>query len=172
MSLLPCYRDCFFCGPHGDGLKMHIQFKDGSAFSDFVLDAKFQGYDNVAHGGIVTGILDEVMWWTIFAAVGKISVTRKMETEFLKPVFCAVPYRVNGKILEQRHGNIYVSGTIEDSHGKVVARGKGLFRTARHTTPGELTAKLDFSHVSPEMKEMLLAALGGQEKDKTGRGKD
>ena len=168
MSLLPCYKDCFFCGPHGDGLKMLIQFKDGTAFSDVVLDAKFQGYDNVAHGGIVTGILDEVMWWTIFAAAGKVSVTRKMETEFLRPVYCAASYRVEGKLLDQRHGNIYVSGVIEDSHGKVAARGNGLFRPAKHITPGALATKLDFGHVSPDMKEMLLAALKGQEKDKAG----
>ena len=159
MSLLPCYRDCFFCGPHGDGLKMHIQFKDGSAFSDFALDAKFQGYDKVVHGGIVTGILDEVMWWTIFAGIGKISVTRKMDTEFLRPVYCAASYRVKGKLLDERHGSIYVSGVIEDSHGEVTARGKGLFRPAKHITPDALAAKLDFSRVSPEMKEMLLAAL-------------
>jgi acyl-coenzyme A thioesterase PaaI-like protein len=159
MSLLPCYKDCFFCGPQGDGLKMLIQFKDGAAFSDFALDAKFQGYDDVAHGGIVTGILDEVMWWTIFAAAGKISVTRKMDTEFLRPVYCATSYRVTGKLLDQHHGNIYVSGIIEDSNGKVAARGNGLFRPAKRIIPGELAKKLDFSHVSPDMKEMLFAAL-------------
>ena len=159
MSLLPCYTDCFFCGPRGEGLKMLIQFKDGDVFSDFVLDAKFQGYDNVAHGGIVTGILDEVMWWTIFAVAGKISMTRKMDTEFIRPVHCATAYRVKTKLLEQRHGNIYVSGVIEDSHGRVATRGNGLFRPARHITPAELVAKLDFSRTSPGMRELLLAAL-------------
>ena len=34
---------------------MKIQFKDGTVFCDFILAAKFQGYDNVAHGGIVAG---------------------------------------------------------------------------------------------------------------------
>jgi acyl-coenzyme A thioesterase PaaI-like protein len=159
MGLLPCYKDCFFCGPHGDGLKMLIQFKDGAVFSDFTLDAKFQGYDNVAHGGIVTGILDEVMWWTIFALTGKITVTRRIDTEFLTPVYCSTAYRVKGKLLDQRHGNIYVSAAIEDGHGKAASRGNGLFRTARHTTPAELAAKLDFSHVSSDMKEKFLAAL-------------
>ena len=168
MSRLPCYTDCFFCGPHGDGLKMLIQFKDGAVFSDFVLDAKFQGYDNVAHGGIVTGILDEVMWWTIFAVAGKISVTRKMDTEFIRPVYCATKHKVKAKLLGQRHGNLYVSGVIEDDHGSVATRGNGLFRPARHTTPAELLAKLDFSHTSPDMREMLLAALKGQEKNKAG----
>lgn len=141
---------------------MLIHFEEGSAFSGFALDPKFQGYDNIAHGGIVTGILDEVMWWTIFVAAGKISVTRKIETEFLKPVYCSISYRVKGKLLEQRHGNIYASGVIEDSHGKVAVRGNGLFRPATHTTHGELARKLDFSHASPEMKEMLFAALHAQ----------
>jgi acyl-coenzyme A thioesterase PaaI-like protein len=168
MDLLPCYTDCFFCGPHGDGLKMLIQFSDGAVFSDFVLDPKFQGYDNLAHGGIVTGILDEVMWWTIFAIVGKITVTRKMETEFLTPVQCGVAYRVTTKILQQRHGNIYISGAIEDGQGKTVSRANGLFRAAKHAAPAELAAKLDFSRTTPEMRQMLLGALNAQEKVKAG----
>jgi acyl-coenzyme A thioesterase PaaI-like protein len=141
---------------------MSIEFEDGSAFSDFTLDPKFQGYDDIAHGGIVTGVLDEVMWWTIFVAAGKISVTRKMETEFLRPVYCAAPYRVKGKLLEQRHGNIYASGIIEDTQGKVAVKANGLFRPATHTTLAELAGKLDFSHASREIKEMLLAALATQ----------
>ena len=159
MSLLPCYSGCFFCGPHGDGVKMVLQYEDGTAFSDLVLDPKFQGYGNVAHGGIVTGLLDEVMWWTIFAAAGRISMTRKMETEFLRPIYCATSYRVQGRLLSQRHGNFYVSGTVEDSHGKVAARANGLFGPARHITLSELAAKLDCRHVSPDMKERLFAAL-------------
>ena len=147
---------------------MLIQFSDGDVFSDFVLDPKFQGYDNLAHGGIVTGILDEVMWWTIFAIAGKITVTRKMETEFLTPVQCAVAYRVKTKLLQQRHGNIYISGAIEDGQGKIVARANGLFRAAKHAAPTELAAKLDFSRTTPEMRQMLLGALNAQEKDKAG----
>ncbi|HVN24041.1 MAG TPA: PaaI family thioesterase [Syntrophorhabdales bacterium] len=168
MNLLPSYTDCFFCGPHGDGLKMRIQVKDGTIFSDFALDPKFQGYDNLAHGGIVSGILDEVMWWTIFVLTGKITVTRKMETEFLMPVRCGAPYKVTAKLLQQRHGNMYISGVIEDGEGKTVTRANALFRTAKHTTPGELAAKLDFSHTSHEMRDKLLSALSAQGKDKEG----
>jgi len=168
MSLLPSYTDCFFCGPHGDGLRMRIQCKDGTVFSDFVLDPKFQGYDNLAHGGIVTGILDEVMWWTIFVLTGRITVTRKMETEFLMPVRCGAPYRVTTELLQQRHGNMYISGVIEGSDGKAVTRANALFRTAKHTTPGELAAKLDFSRTSHEIRERLLAALKGRERDGQG----
>ncbi len=158
MNRLPCYKECFFCGPDGDGLKMKIQLKDGVVFCDFTVANKFQGWDNVAHGGIVTGILDEVMWWTIFAETGKICVTRRMEAEYLRPLLCGVPYRVTGKMLHQERGSIHVSANIEDTHAKTVARGKGLFRVARHIPHDAFATKLDFSHVSPEIKEMLLKA--------------
>ncbi len=162
MNFLPSYTDCFFCGPHGDGLKMRIQVKDGEVFSDFLLDPKFQGYDNLAHGGIVTGILDEVMWWTIFVLTGKITVTRKMETEYLTPVRCGLHYKVTATLTQQRHGNVYISGVIVDREGKTVTRANGLFRAAKHTTVDELAAKLDFSRTSPDIKEKLLAALAAE----------
>ncbi len=169
MSVLPSYTDCFFCGQHGDGLKMKIQTNEGQVFSEFVLDSKFQGWDNLAHGGIVTGVLDEVMWWTIFVLTGKITVTRKMETEYLTPLLCGISYRVSTKLLQERHGNVYVSGLIEDSEGKTVTRGTGLFRIAKHTTPDELAAKLDFSRTSADLREKLLAALNAQEKAAEGK---
>jgi acyl-coenzyme A thioesterase PaaI-like protein len=158
MNLLPCYKECFFCGPDGDGLKMKIRFKDGTVFCDFILAAKFQGYDNVAHGGIVAGILDEVMWWTIFLETKKICLTRKLDTEFLRPVYCGVSYTVKGKLLHEERGSIHVSAIIEDSHGKKTARGNGLFRIAKQATPGTFATKLDFSHVSDQIKDMFLAA--------------
>jgi acyl-coenzyme A thioesterase PaaI-like protein len=156
MSRLPCSKDCFFCSPEGDGLKMKIELTDGAVFCDFTVAAKFQGWEDVAHAGIVTGIMDEVMWWTIFAETRKLTLTRKLETEFLRPVYCGKPYRVHGTLVRQEHGNIHVSATIEGQDGKAAARGHGLFRVARNIAPSAFATKLDFSHVSPEMKEMLL----------------
>lgn len=157
MSRLPCYKECFFCGPEGDGLKMKIELADGVVSCDFAVAAKFQGWDDVAHAGIVTGIMDEVMWWTIFAETRKLTLTRKLETEFLRPVYCGKPYRVQGKLVRQEHGNIHVEATIAGEDGKAAARGIGLFRVARNIGSSEFATKLDFSHVSPEMKEMLLS---------------
>lgn len=157
MSRLPCYKNCFFCGPEGDGLKMKIEFTDGVVLCDFTVEPKFQGWDDVAHAGIVTGIMDEVMWWTIFAETRKLTLTRKLETEFLRPVYCGKPYRVRGKLVRQEHGNIHAEATIEGEDGKTAARAHGLFRVARNIAPSAFADKLDFSHVSQEMREMLLS---------------
>ena len=157
MGRLPCYRECFFCGPEGDGLKMKIELVEGVVFCDFTLEARFQGWEDVAHAGIVTGIMDEVMWWTIFAETRKLTLTRRLETEFLRPVYCGKPHRVQGKLLRQEHGNIHVEAAIAGEDGKAAARGHGLFRVARNIAPSEFATKLDFSHVSQEMKAMLLS---------------
>ena len=159
MNLLPRYKECFFCGPDGDGLKMKIQFKDAIVFCDFILAAKFQGYDNVAHGGIVAGILDEVMWWTIFLETKKICLTRKLDTEFLRPVYCGASYTAKGKLLHEERGSIHVSAIVEDTHGKVAARANGLFRVAKQIAPRQFATKLDFSHVSDQIKDMFLTTL-------------
>ncbi len=58
---LPSYDKCFFCGPATGGLALGLEYKEGSAFTEFTAHEKFQGYDGMLHGGIVAGVLDEVM---------------------------------------------------------------------------------------------------------------
>jgi acyl-coenzyme A thioesterase PaaI-like protein len=65
-GLLPGYKKCFFCGPATGGPAMELHYGGESVFCKFVAQEKFQGYVGMLHGGIVTGILDEVMWWTLF----------------------------------------------------------------------------------------------------------
>ena len=50
------------------------------------------------HGGIITGILNEVMLWTVFMEAKKICATWKIEVEFQRPVVCGKIYRASGII--------------------------------------------------------------------------
>jgi uncharacterized protein (TIGR00369 family) len=159
MDFLPRYRECFFCSPDGDGVKLEMQVNDGFVSSTFNLDERFQGYSKVAHGGIVAGILDEAMWWTVFSETRQLCVTRTIETEFLRAVFCGAPYRVEGRLLRQEKGRIQASASILDQEGKLAARAKGVFRIARHIPRDAFVEKLDFSHVSRELRDMVLEAL-------------
>ena len=138
---------------------MKVMVKDSSVFSEFLLDRKFQWYDNVAHCGIVAGILDEVMWWTIFTHTHKICYTRKMDTEFLRPVNCGAPYRVEGRLGDEGRGGIHASATIRDAEGRIAAKVAGLFRVARDIAPSAFLTKLDFAEVSPDIEASFLAAL-------------
>ena len=153
-GLLPGYKKCFFCGPATGGLGLELHYADDRAMCDFTAGDRFQGYDGMLHGGIVTGILDEVMWWTIFTRTRRMYATSKIEVEFKRPVECGRMYRASGSFLRNTGRICYLSGVIENEHGKICARGAASFREFRFTLE-ELARQLDFRGVSPEIRALF-----------------
>ena len=57
---------CFACGAlneHGLHLDLHTS-PDGS-WTELTVEQQFQGWESVAHGGVLCTILDEVMAWAV-----------------------------------------------------------------------------------------------------------
>ena len=158
---LPTYRDCLFCGPeHAFGLRLKLRYEAGAVVTEAAIARSFQGYEETVHGGIVSGILDEVMWWAVAVEAKQIAMTRKIEVEFLSPMRCDVLYHVKGRLSLVRHRAFHASGEIEDPSGRVVARGKGLFMPAKTVSRGELARNLDLTRLSPEMAGIFSTLLG------------
>jgi len=151
-GLLPGYKKCFFCGPATGGLALELHYSDGRASCEFTAHEKFQGYDGMLHGGIVTGILDEVMWWTLFMETKKICATWKIEAEFKRPVVCGKMYRATGQFLRTSHNLHHLSAMIEDESGKLCAQGSASFRRTRGFTLDGITEYLDFRGVPSEIR--------------------
>ena len=154
-GLLPGYKKCFFCGPATGGLGLELQYTDGRASCEFTAHEKFQGYDGMLHGGIVTGILDEVMWWTLFMETKKICATWKIEVEFKRPVVCGKTYRASGHLLHATHNTYHLTGVIIDETGKTCAQGNASFRRTRGFTLEGITEYLDFRGVPPEIRSLF-----------------
>ena len=79
-------HNCFACGTlneQGMGLVLHVE--PGRAWTDLTLERRFEGWDGIAHGGILCTILDEVMAWSL---VGEDNwgLTARMSVDFRKPV--------------------------------------------------------------------------------------
>ena len=155
MGLLPGYKKCFFCGPATGGLALELQYAERAAFCEFTAQEKFQGYDGMLHGGIVTGILDEVMWWTVFMETGLLTATWKIDVEFRRPVVCKNSYRVSGQFIGPVRGAHHLSGRIEDGSGRTCATANGFFRRTRGISLEELTKHLDFRGVPPEIRSLF-----------------
>lgn len=155
-GLLPGYKKCFFCGPSTGGLALEIYCADGKAVCEFAADSRFQSYDGILHGGIISGILDEVMWWTLFVETRQMCATSKIEVEFKRPLVCGGTYRASGSFLRKAGKIYYLSGLIEDENRKVCARGSASFREWIFTLE-ELAENLDFRGVSPEMRAIFLS---------------
>ncbi|MDD5008215.1 MAG: PaaI family thioesterase [Syntrophorhabdaceae bacterium] len=159
-GLLPGYKKCFFCGPATGGLALGLQHADGAVFCEFTADQKYQGYDGVMHGGIVSGILDEVMWWALFMETKIITATSKIEVEFRRPIICGEAYRAKGQVLRSVHGTYNVSGLIENASGHVCAKAHGFYRKTKGFTVEDIIRHLDFRGVSPEVRALFQLTEG------------
>ena len=57
---------CFACGSlntSGMGLVLHAEPR--RCWTELTLERRFEGWDGIAHGGILCTILDEVMAWSL-----------------------------------------------------------------------------------------------------------
>ena len=83
----------------------------------------------MAHGGILSTLLDEVMSWTIIVFERVFFVTRKMEVKYLKPVTIETPLTVKGRLVG--HGSTYprlnAGAKVLDYEGTLLAKAKGEF---------------------------------------------
>ena len=122
---------CFACGTlntSGMGLVLHVE--PDRCWTELVLEDRFEGWEGIAHGGILCTILDEVMAWSL---VGQDNwgVTARMSVEFKKPVPIGAPIRAEGWITRPRRRLVEAAAHIVDAGtGQVLATATGLYVAA------------------------------------------
>lgn len=140
-------------------MHLRIEYGDHVCSSNFVVDDLFQGFRGILHGGIVSGILDEIMWWAVFMETGVLSATWKLDVEFRRTVLCGKAYRAVGIYERKKHGNYHVSARIEDDSGEICASALGIFRGLKGTDNEEFFHNLDFSESSENVESLLRSRL-------------
>ena len=136
---------CFACGAlnrEGIGLVLHVEPR--RSWAELSLDPRFQGWDGVAHGGILCTILDEVMAW---ALVGEDNwgLTARMSVDFKKPVHIGQSIRAEGWVTRSRRRLVDAGGRIVDREtGAVLATSTGLYVAADEARKQELRARYGF----------------------------
>lgn len=79
---------CFACGknnPHGLRMRVDYEESDQSATCSLSLERRFQGWNGIAHGGVVSTLLDEIMAHAVLKHVGQ-GMTADMQTRYRAPV--------------------------------------------------------------------------------------
>jgi len=93
---------CFGCSPvNPSGLQMKFFADRDTVFSDIIIPEHLCGWSNIAHGGVLTTILDEIMSWAALHFLKRITMTRSMSIDFIKPVYIRNPLRAQGRVLEK-----------------------------------------------------------------------
>lgn len=119
---------CFACGElNQGGLHLEIHTDPGGSWIETTLAPAFQGWDSVAHGGIVCTILDEVMAWSVIGR-GTWGVTARLNVAFRKPIPIGRAIRAEGRVLEMHRRASRTEGVVLDAAtGEVLATGEGTF---------------------------------------------
>jgi acyl-coenzyme A thioesterase PaaI-like protein len=96
-------HSCFACGTANPiGLNLQFYRSNESICTDITLGKYHEGWQNMAHGGIISTLLDEVMSWTIIYFRRIFFVTRRMEIKYIRPVNVGVPLTVKGRLTRER----------------------------------------------------------------------
>lgn len=141
-------HNCFACGTlnvHGIGLELHAS--DDHCWTELALPTRFQGWEGMAHGGIVCTILDEVMAWALVDH-DMWGVTARMTVEFKRPVPIGRLIRGEGRVAQVRRRLVDAEGVILDpADGTVLARSQATFVGASEERKRELKARYGFREV-------------------------
>lgn len=117
---------CFGCGDRNPlGLNMSFYTLGTTLRSDITLNEHHMGWENIAHGGIISTVLDEIMGWTVIAFRRTFFVTRSIEVHYLRPVRLNSPLTAVGEI-ETDHApkGCSTRGCLFDSAGAILAEGR------------------------------------------------
>jgi acyl-coenzyme A thioesterase PaaI-like protein len=140
---------CFACGSlseHGLHLDLHV---DGErCWTELELADRFQGWDGIAHGGIVCTILDEVMAWSL-ASTDNWGLTARMTVDFKRPVRLGCPIRAEGWQTRQRRRLVETSARLVDAAtGELLATADAVYIAADADRKRELKERYRFRLVA------------------------
>ena len=141
-------HNCFACGTlneHGLGLEIHVE--PGRSWTELELQPRFEGWESIAHGGILCTILDEVMAW---ALVGEDNwgVTARLSVDFKRPVSVGTRLRADGWITRSRRRLVETAARIVDaSSGAELATATGVYVAADEAKKRELQRRYGFRNL-------------------------
>jgi len=121
-------KDGFACGennPHGLHMKFYTDEK--YIFSKVNLEKDKRGWDVIAHGGIQSTILDEVMAWAAIYITKKIVLTKNMSIEFKHSVIVDTDINAVGWITDQTKKEITLKSQLYDHKNILCAEATGIY---------------------------------------------
>ncbi len=110
---------CFACGELNEiGLHLALKFEPRRCHVELTIPDRFEGWEGLIHGGIVSTILDEVMAWALIEQ-DSWGVTARMSIQFHRPVLVGQAIRAEGWIVESKR-------RIQRTAGRIVETATGL----------------------------------------------
>ena len=121
-------HNCFACGQlNVSGLQLQLHADEDRCWTDIALPRRFEGWDGIAHGGVVSAILDEVMAWSLIGQ-DRLGFTARLEVDFRRPVPIERGIRATGWITDRRRRRFDTAARLTDSAtGEVLAEATAVY---------------------------------------------
>jgi acyl-coenzyme A thioesterase PaaI-like protein len=121
---------CFFCGEENPvGLRLNF-FESESEPKEVILkwhaSPIFKGFGTILHGGIQSGIFDEIMGWTTTHLAEGNGVTTDLQIKFLRPVYVNEVIEARCRIASREGDKVHLEAEISQG-GKLCTRGSGIY---------------------------------------------
>jgi acyl-coenzyme A thioesterase PaaI-like protein len=121
------HETCFACGPEShQGLQLRFRQEGNSICGKTTIRESFQSYDGIAHGGIVTTLLDAAMVRCLHNVFKQEPFTCKLDVRFRSPVPTNALIDITARIVSKRSKRCMVEGEIQYDH-TLLARATGVF---------------------------------------------
>jgi uncharacterized protein (TIGR00369 family) len=123
-------QECFFCGeknPIGLRLQFYLDEDTGEVSTEYVPSRLFMGLGNVLHGGIQSGLFDELMGWTTHTLTGQMGVTSELNINFLKPAYLENKFTISCRIVSKNNSKVQLEAAMKTSEGAVCTRATGTY---------------------------------------------
>lgn len=157
-------HNCFACGSlNVSGLQLELHVEGQACWTELRLPERFEGWEGIAHGGIICTILDEVMAW---ALVGQDAwgLTAKMEVEFKRPVRVGMRVRGEGRLIEARRRLLTTAADLTDADsGDLLATARALYVAAPPERKRELKARYGFPDDAPIVPPAAAGPIRGED---------
>jgi uncharacterized protein (TIGR00369 family) len=139
---------CFACGElNENGLHLALKFAPRRCYVELTIPDRFEGWEGLIHGGIVTTILDEVMAWALIEQ-DSWGVTARMSVEFRRPVLVGQPIRAEGWIVESKRRIQRTAGRIVEAEtGLELATAEATYVAATEARKRELKERYELGLV-------------------------
>lgn len=147
-------HNCFACGllnTHGLQLDLHVA--DDRCWTELTLRRDFQGWEGIAHGGIVTTVLDEVMAWSLVSR-DSWGVTARMTLDFRRPVPIGRPVLAEGWVVDANRRLARTAARLLDVRtGEELAAAQGTYVHASDDRKRELKERYGFRLIVDPARE-------------------
>ena len=122
---------CFFCGQSNpQGLKLTFQETEtepNEVVCEWTPSSIYKGFGKVLHGGIQSGLFDEIMGWTTLHLTQTVAVTASLNVTFLKPLYVEQLIEVRCRIHSREGAKVNLEAEIKDSSGAVCTTATGTY---------------------------------------------